>query len=205
MAAEELIRRYLSKAMPRLAARARQWGIPIDDLRQEAALAILRAAQTYRPDRGRSFGSHAYQWINARMADAVWRDGCMFHVPVRRRKAVAAGWEPLPSIVRSQEEGDEDDFQAIPANLSVADAVEEAELKDRLMDALGKINPRWAHIIYRRFWEDRSFREIAEEMGVTSEAVRQSFHRAISALGRMLSDLSEEQPGEMGMARQYCA
>ena len=74
-----------------------------------------------------------------------------------------------------------------PSRHAVAD--EEAA---RVMAALGSLSDEARKVIWLRNWEGLSFNEIGIRLGRTAEAVRSSFSRAVSELGRVLKETDGE-------------
>ena len=59
-------------------------GLPLEDLRQEALLGLLEAAERFDPGRGTQFGTYAVHWIRKRLLAALDSE-----------KAVTSNTEPL--------------------------------------------------------------------------------------------------------------
>jgi len=76
----------------------------------------------------------------------------------------------------------EDDPQAIVAG---------HELEARLRAALAEIPPRDAEVFCLRYFEELSYREIAETLGMSTSAVSTALHQARSRLENMLTEPEE--------------
>jgi len=59
-------------------------------------------------------------------------------------------------------------------------------MRSDVLDALMELPSEEQQLLYLRFWEDLSHREIAERIRVTEAASRQRLRRAIVQLGRRL-------------------
>ena len=64
-----------------------------------------------------------------------------------------------------------------------------------LMRALDQLAPRQRAVIVLRYFEDRSEREIAETLGVSTGTVKSQAHDALRRLREIVPDLSLETPG----------
>ncbi len=72
-ALHRLITAYMRLAIS-VAAKFRRYGAPMNDLTQEAALGLMKAAEKFDPDRGVRFSTYAVWWIRASVQDYVLRN-----------------------------------------------------------------------------------------------------------------------------------
>ena len=72
-ALHRLITAYMRLAIA-MAAKFRRYGAPMNDLIQEAALSLMKAAEKFDPDRGLRFSTYAVWWIRAGIQDFVMRN-----------------------------------------------------------------------------------------------------------------------------------
>lgn len=72
-ALDRLVRAHMRLAIA-TAARFRRYGASMNDLVQEAALGLLKAAEKFDPDRGVRFSTYAAWWIRAAVQDHVMRN-----------------------------------------------------------------------------------------------------------------------------------
>lgn len=72
-ALHRLITAYMRLAIS-VAAKYRRYGAPMNDLTQEAALGLMKAAEKFDPDRGVRFSTYAVWWIKASVQDHVLRN-----------------------------------------------------------------------------------------------------------------------------------
>ncbi|MBC6437218.1 MAG: RNA polymerase factor sigma-32 [Rhodobacteraceae bacterium] len=75
-ALHRLITAYMRLAIS-MAAKFKHYGVPINDLIQEASLGLMKAADKFDPDRGVRFSTYAMWWIRASIQDYVMRDWSM--------------------------------------------------------------------------------------------------------------------------------
>lgn len=72
-ALHRLITAYMRLAIS-VAAKFRRYGAPMNDLTQEAALGLMKAAEKFDPERGVRFSTYAVWWIRASVQDYVLRN-----------------------------------------------------------------------------------------------------------------------------------
>ncbi|MEJ5218342.1 RNA polymerase factor sigma-32 [Cognatishimia sp. D5M38] len=72
-ALHRLITAYMRLAIS-MASKFRRYGVPMNDLVQEAGLGLMKAADKFDPDRGVRFSTYAVWWIKASIQDHVMRN-----------------------------------------------------------------------------------------------------------------------------------
>lgn len=75
-ALHRLITAYMRLAIS-MASKFRRYGVPMNDLIQEAGLGLMKAADKFDPDRGVRFSTYAVWWIRASVQDYVMRNWSM--------------------------------------------------------------------------------------------------------------------------------
>lgn len=60
--------------------------------------------------------------------------------------------------------------------------LEQSELRRIVQESLGTLKSSYRNILQKRFFEDKTLREVAEELGVTSDNIRQKEGRALRDL-----------------------
>ncbi|WP_204113573.1 RNA polymerase factor sigma-32 [Shimia biformata] len=75
-ALHRLITAYMRLAIS-MAAKFKRYGVPMNDLIQEAGLGLMKAADKFDPDRGVRFSTYAVWWIRASIQDHVMRNWSM--------------------------------------------------------------------------------------------------------------------------------
>ncbi len=131
-----------------------------EDLQQEGLLGLLSAVQTYRPETDVTFRTYAYACAHNRMISALRRKGI-------ESELLDTEDEPVSDF------GDDD-----PASLLVRQE-ELLQLRERLRAGLSALEYRvlMAHL------SGYSYREIAQQLGITEKAVdnaRQRLRRKLS-------------------------
>ncbi len=90
------------------------------------------------------------------------------------RKATA---KKLPSVSLY-----EDDIEAIASGKSLEEETEKAELREILLKCIDALGEPDATIIVRKFYYDRTSKEIADELSMTATAVRTRCRRALKKI-----------------------
>jgi RNA polymerase sigma-B factor len=113
---EELVRRFMPLAA-RLARRYAGGGEPIDDLNQVAFMALVKAVDRYKPDRGTAFSSFAVPTILGELKRHFRDVGWAVHVP--------RALQDLTLRVRAQVDVLSRELGRPPAVAELADALKE--------------------------------------------------------------------------------
>lgn len=145
--------------------------IDVDDLKQEAWHALMRACQNHDPNKaaksGVKFSTYAYAYIDGQL-----------------RRYVSTHCR-LTDYCKT----DSEDFMGFPA---VEDGV---DLEDKLADAelAGKIfklakGEKHYDILIQHFVNGKTYRQIAAELGVTHALIGQRIHAMLEKIQEQLSD-----------------
>lgn len=194
-----------------IATRYRSRGIPADDLEQVAQAALVRTVQTFDVHRERDLLSYAVPCIRGELRryfrDAGWtvrpprriqemqsqvialRDAgeeahgiaeslCASSEDVREALRAEGCFRPL-SLDAGVADGQNLGERLVGIDLSAHDA---AEARALLWGPLRELPPRDRLVIWLRYFEDHSQREIADRLGVTQAQISR-------LLGRILRDL----------------
>jgi RNA polymerase primary sigma factor len=188
-AAETLLR--LNRLLVRKVAHvylARAGTLELDDLLQEGALGLLRAAALFDPEHGTRFSTYATPWIRQFMVRAIAATGTIIHIPCN------VPWsEALPAMVVSLDQpiGEDGgtsrrDFAPDPVD------VEETVIASVWSHALLATLPLQEQVVISaRCGFDaagpQTLRAIGARCGFTPEGVRQIEKRALRKLRRLLA------------------
>lgn len=114
---------------------------------------------------------------------AVTRNACLNHLSRYR-----ARWRFFSELRRPDGEDSETDYvAAIPSDASPALAMEQAERHEQLEQALRRLPDGQRVPLVLFHFEDMSYREIADALGVSLGKVKTDIHRGREALRRLLS------------------
>ncbi len=130
----------------------------IKDLVQEGMMALLKAVNSYRPDRGAGFATYAGVCIRHRMLSYIMRDS-------RYGGAETVPVEDLDKYLDAGGEGD-------PESAVIA-SVEYDELFSRIADELSE--KEWQ--VLQHFLAGLSHRQIADELCTTEKSVNNTMQR----------------------------
>jgi RNA polymerase sigma factor (sigma-70 family) len=197
----EQVERFVSQ---QAGIRARQLdgygGVSYDDLYQSGFLALVEAVQSYDQEKGMSFVG----WLAFHLKNA-FRDATGYQTDaIHRAKSIDA---PL---------NDEDDMtlaHTIPDPTDSHEATEERiyreQLRNELEKALGMIPEDCADTIRRQYFQSQTLKQIGEQDGISTSAVRQKAGTGLRKLrnpkiSRGLRDFVEENTPyylKVGVAR----
>lgn len=163
---------------------ARMTGLDAADFAQAAYFGLRRAAETFDPTKGASFGTHAYWGMKAACQAERFKMRSTIRAPRYPRS-------PIPQC--SSLDINNDDGSTIGADIpdddaeDPTDALDRAELHDALPAALGSLDPRDALVVELRFGingakRPHSFIEIGRHLGISGTRVRDLFDRALAQL-----------------------
>lgn len=135
-------------------------GIEVDDLVQEGSIAFVQAISRFDPSRGAALWTYAVRWVRNAMIDYVRRE--------RRRSSAIDS-----SVVELDE---------LPSG-GAAGSVE-GELADHefVLVACRALSKDEHVLIVKRFYDDKDFRQIAEEMGVAVDTAFRAVRSAVESM-----------------------
>ena len=161
-----------------------------NDLVNEGAIGLMKAAEKYDPERGKPFVTFAAPYI-------------------RRSIEAAIGKVTTDTDVRSTDEslpvGSRNNYTLLnvleDVNAEKADAiVEEDSLNDDLLACVDVLNEREREVVSRYYglkgWR-QTMAEIAEDMGLKRERVRQERDKAVRKLRRAAKSKMDDGRGKM--------
>lgn len=169
-------------------------GVEAEDLMQEGFCGLFRAYDRFDPSMGVSFFTYAYPWVFSAMQNHV--EG--FSGPVRASHGVwtrrrLADEKPEYPRVDNRRYGDNNDPFSELLNACVGDRANgpQAALIQKLdgqivYEAIMFLSLVQQRVILSHFFEDRTFAEIALEMGFTKQYAHQVFEDAIATLRKRL-------------------
>lgn len=190
---DRLVRDHLHLLEPAGGAAAHLTGLDKADMVQAAFLGLRRAAETFDPTKGASFGTHAYWWMKATCQEERFRMRSTIRVPRYPRSSI-------PQCSSLDVEGD--DGSTIAASIADEHTGDPAaglgrdELTRAVAAALGTLAPRDAIVVEMRFGingaeRPHTFVEIAECVGMSTEWCRKIVERALGQLRDALAEFAE--------------
>lgn len=190
--------------------------IPLTDLVNEGSLGLIRAIESYDDSRGLKFISYAVWWIKAFITRAINETGCMIRLPanqlLRVRKAIKSAnldAEAIPSDIQEMmqlcsqgssfdqplNEGSKNtlaDVLSDDSNISIDQQQDRKRIEEIMQQFVDILPPTEARVIQGIYGfdngEPKALREIARNMGISNERVRQLRDQAIRRIKRHTPD-----------------
>jgi RNA polymerase sigma factor (sigma-70 family) len=141
--------------------------IPIEDLKQEAFIALDRSARQYDPGGGASFETFAIRGML-----------------IRLRRTIAKTWRKVPHIECNLQNDEERENEPLSKGPSPADTAIGRELWSETMKWL---HPRQQELIQLVYGEGLNLTDAAERLGISPKRVQQLHSKIINRLKRRLS------------------
>ncbi|MDQ3469928.1 MAG: sigma-70 family RNA polymerase sigma factor [Actinomycetota bacterium] len=183
-------------------------GMDLGDVIQEGNLGLEHAVDKFDWRRGFKFSTYATFWIRQAIGRALDQKGSLIRIPGDRSSALRSALRQAGgdadgldaanaelhrlTATASLDKAIGDDGEATLGDLVASDtetpedivlAGADLELVEQL---LGRLDARHRFAVEARFGlndgETRSFREVGEQLGITSEAARRLVNRALSGL-----------------------
>jgi RNA polymerase sigma factor (sigma-70 family) len=152
-----------------------------EDAQAEGWLAVAQAVRTYDPASGVPFPGYA----ESRVKYAVWN---LFKRERRR-------WQQEFSFGESGEEDEWDLLAALADDTNIALAVETRILGEEAGKALQDLPEKQRQVVFRTVLQESSLTEIAQEMGVTVQAVYNLRQRGLARLKTLCSRMCRSERG----------
>ena len=146
---DSLVNRHIGLAC-KFALDCQNRGLPLEDLRQEALLGLLEAAQRFEPERGWNFSTYACHWIKKRLRSALAREN-------------PAGWKTEPLGERDVAAPDSQNPDLASSEISFPLSMPAAERRVLLLS----IN------------QGLPLKEVAARLGISVERVKQLRSKAL--------------------------
>lgn len=165
-----------------------------DDLRQAAYFGLARAAETWDPTH--ASGAAFRSWAFFGMKDYIQREIRATRSTIRVPKRATAPAPKVGSLDARRADGATfgDGLAQCDEDATPLDLAHQADLRERVAAALGKLRPNHALVVSLRFGLDGPpllLREIAARLSVSQERIRQIEHDAFKRLRYLLAALAE--------------
>jgi RNA polymerase sigma factor (sigma-70 family) len=178
-------------------AKKRGFGGEFDDLVSIGSIALIRAAEDYDESRGVKFATFAHTYIKNDLITQTKRGGLIrlpiysdqqYYETCKRKNRLNvyfkknAAESAAHRTVSLCDLHTETDFVVIPKQLTIPeqpDSVIASELRDMVMTQLK--DSCWT-VVFKYFWEDKTIKGIAKEMGLCRQDVNRKKLMAIKQL-----------------------
>jgi len=148
-----------------------------EDLTQDVFLAAMKSYSRFRGD------SSLYTWLYKIMLNLFRK---------RRAKRKLLQWSFAPG-------GEKENFEVLFSNDGPGpeEPLEDAERERRIARVLNDLSPKHREVVLLRFYDGKSYREIADITGVSEGTVKSRLHHALKQTGGRLQDLRPERSKKM--------
>jgi RNA polymerase sigma factor for flagellar operon FliA len=155
--------------------------VQLDDLVAAGSVGLFDALRRSGPDRGQAFEAYACLRIRGAIIDEL---RALDWLSRGERRAMRRNEGAFTTVVG---------FDDLPASFDAeahdaAGALETAELRDQLAEAISHLPEREAGILAMHYCRGRAFKEIASELNVTAGRVSQLHTRAVQMLQRLMNE-----------------
>jgi RNA polymerase sporulation-specific sigma factor len=153
-----------------------------EDLHSLGLVGLLRAAQTYDPDRGVAFSTYAYRCIEYSIAGALKRESD------RNLDCIS-----LNVLIGEEEDSPLGDLVADPGIDLTSIALNHCE-RDLLEKAMEGLPEQQAGVLRAIYFEGDSVAQVAERCGLSTQAVQNLHQRGLKAMKLCLRRLGMRRP-----------
>ena len=158
-----------------------------EDLISWGMMGLLEAARRWDPERSCSFSTLASMVIESRVLRGVNRQG---------KPAQAAATLSLDALILEEEAGGQAArlVDQLASEQDVERQVLDSETRTVVRSALAQLPPPQRRLIERHFYEDTPIPKLAEEMGLTRQAVHAREKKILQQLRDLLSPTCASTP-----------
>ena len=195
-ALHRLVTAYMRLAIS-MAAKFRRYGASMNDLTQEAAIGLMKAAEKFDPERGVRFSTYAMWWIKAQLQDYVMRNWSLVRTgSTTAQKSLFFNLRRVEAKLRREAEARGETLAgdglrvAVAAELGVSLA-EVAMMEGRLAGSDASLNATQASDEDGREWID-----VLEDEGAQAAELFETKHDGATLrgqLGKALEGLSDRE------------
>ena len=195
-ALHRLVTAYMRLAIS-MAAKYRRYGASMNDLTQEAAIGLMKAAEKFDPERGFRFSTYAVWWIKAQLQDYVMRNWSLVRTgSTTAQKTLFFNLRRVEAKLRREADARRETLDsnglraAVAAELGVSVA-EVAMMEGRLAGSDASLNATQASDEDGREWID-----VLEDEGAQAAEIVEDRHDAAALsvqLNRALEALNDRE------------
>lgn len=173
-----------------LANQYRGKGLDFDDLVSEGYMAMVQASQKFDTSRGTQFVAYAAPFIRKAMEQAIDQQAGLYRVPKSERKFTPRSASKTVSIDAPLSVGNQYTLLDVLINknaLMADDNVGFRQMLDDLTDCIDTLEDREKEVVQKFYGIGKphvTMAEIAEDMGLKRERVRQIRDKALRKIGK---------------------
>ena len=173
-----------------LANQYRGKGLDFDDLVSEGYMAMVQASQKFDASRGTQFVAYAAPFIRKAMEQAIDQQAGLYRVPKSERKYAPRSASKAVSIDAPLSVGNQYTLLDVLINkdaLMADDNVGFRQMLDDLTDCIATLDDREKEVVQKFYGIGKphvTMAEIAEDMGLKRERVRQIRDKALRQIGK---------------------
>lgn len=173
-----------------LANQYRGKGLDFDDLVSEGYMAMVQASQKFDTSRGTQFVAYAAPFIRKAMEQAIDQQAGLYRVPKSERKFTPRSASKTVSIDAPLSVGNQYTLLDVLINknaLMADDNVGFRQMLDDLTDCIDTLDDREKEVVQKFYGIGKphvTMAEIAEDMGLKRERVRQIRDKALRKIGK---------------------
>lgn len=165
-------------------------GVPFEDLVSEGNVGMMKAAQKFKPDSGKRFVAFAAPFVRQAIEQAISEQAALYQIPKHEQTAAERKRSHAVSIDAPIPVGSQNNYNllSIIENSDTPHADQQLEqhtVTQLLLEAASVLNERERFIItacYGIGCERHTMAEVAEQMGLKRERVRQIRNKALRKL-----------------------
>jgi RNA polymerase sigma factor (sigma-70 family) len=159
---------------------------PHADLKAAGALGLVEAAQRFRPRKGATFSTYAWNWVKGHVLSEL-RRAHVVPVPEHTARAANKRGEPVRGVVVYRPDGVGRELGPQPDVPGEQESAADKAMRRRAIHlAIGELEPAHRHVINRTL-AGRTTAQIAKGMGLTEAAVEQLLEQARGELEWLLN------------------
>jgi RNA polymerase sigma factor for flagellar operon FliA len=161
-----------------------------DEIISCGLLALVRAARTFNPRRGYQFSTYAYKAVARAMVEQVryhWRTVRIRHGGSESYEDYLAKVDRVPPVLSIYGVDRDESQHPLDKSPDPSTCAEASETSQWLRAAFARLPAKLARTLRGRYWHGLSLQQLAEQEGITSEAVRKRQQQAERLLRSYLS------------------
>lgn len=163
--------------------------LEFEDLVQAGAIGLMRALDTFDPERGFAFSTYASHWVRQSIRRVIANQRRTVRVPVHAQEAAWRLGAPIPldafSLDAPMRRGDSTDSWLEQLTSEDHDPTRPLDVEQRsgaIARAMAQLPERTRSILEARYWGDQTLQQIGEGLNVTRERVRQVCEAGLDAI-----------------------